>query len=448
MPHVFGIRREDLSKTGEKRVAITPAKVPLLQQSGISLLVQPCCYPGHPEAKRAFPDEAYLAQGARLTEDLSPADVILGLKEVAIPELIPGKTYLFFSHTHKGQPKNRPLLRAMVERNITLIDYELLTDEQGRRLVTAFTYFAGYAGMTDSLWTLGRRWKDKGIASAFDAIPQAIEWEDLPRVRRAVEAAGEQIRLHGTPASQPPVIIAVLGTGKTSTGAQSILAHLPVEYIRPDQLEHTVDHGDRHKVYVLLLDIPQMFRLRPDSPYRATNPDNAALYRLYLSEPDHFESNLDKVFPYVTVLMNCILWSPKYPRLLTRQDTAAWWAQHKTLEVIGDISCDPDGAIQFSQETWITDPVFIYDPATDTSTLGFAGDGIAVMAVTNLPCEFSSDASELFSEELLEHLLALGHADLTASSPRAAGFPPALARATLLWKGEFTEAFGYMREFL
>jgi alpha-aminoadipic semialdehyde synthase len=146
--------------------------------------------------------------------------------------------------------------------------------------------------------------------------------------------------------------------------------------------------------------------------------------------------------------MNCIIWAPRFPRLLTREATRAWYPQHQTLEVIGDITCDPDGAIQFSQETWIDEPVFIYDPATDQSHLGFDGEGIAVMAVTNLPCEFSADASAQFSEDFRPLMPGLAQADFSAADPVAAGLPEPLQRATILWKGEFTPDFAYMREFL
>ena len=170
--------------------------------------------------------------------------------------------------------------------------------------------------MTDSLWTLGKRWKMRGIDSPFANIPQSIEREDLALIRQDIQAAGQQIAKIGTPASQPPVIIVILGTGKTSQGSQSMLAHLPIESISLHQLKETFLHGDRKKVYQCVLEVSDMFRWKSDSPYDHQNIDDKNAYAIYLREPQYFESNLDQIFPYATILMNCILWGPDYPRLL------------------------------------------------------------------------------------------------------------------------------------
>lgn len=448
MPKTVGVRREDLSKTGEKRVAITPNTASSLLSANHRVLVQPGIHYHSGENKRAFSDQKYVDAGATIQEDIRDADIIFGLKEVEIDSLIPSKTYLFFSHTHKGQVKNRPLLKALMEKKITMIDYELIVDEQNTRLVTAFTYFAGYAGMTDSLWTLGKRWNMRGVDSAFTQIPQSIEREDLPKIREDITAAGKHIAKHGTPASQPPVIITILGRGKTSAGSKSMLEHLPTEYITFDQLEDVYQNGDRRKVYVLVIGIRNMFRPKPGFEHLVEGKSKKEFNRAYNSQPDHFRSNLDRVIPFTTILMNCILWSPEFPRLLTREETNDWWNPGKTLEVIGDITCDPEGSIQFSKETWITNPVFIYNPETRTSTDGFEGDGIAVMAVTNLPCEFPGDASTQFSSELFDLIHDLVNADHDAASLEKAGFPEPMRKATILWKGELTEEYRYMEEFV
>ncbi len=448
MSVIFGIRREDLDKLGEKRVAISPHSAKVMMDAGHQILVQPAVNPVSGENKRAFPDEMYAATGAKIAENLRDAQIIIGLKEVAKDDLIPEKTYFFFSHTHKGQLKNRALLQAMVEKRISLIDYELIADERDRRLLTAFTYFAGYAGMTDTLWALGQRWRHQGIASPFEKIPQSVEREDLELLRQDIRFAGEEIRRMGTPADLPPVITAILGNGKTSAGSQRMYSELPVEHISMVQLQETFLHGSRKKVYQLLLEISDMFRIRSDSPYAGIIHDSASFQQLYLSEPQHFESNLEQIFPYATILMNCILWGPSYPRLLTKENTAAWWQAHQVLQVIGDISCDPEGAIQFSKETWIDNPVYVYDPSRQSFHDGFEGPGIAVMAVTNLPCEIPADASAQFSAELEPWILALASADLQARTVDQSGLPDPLQRATILWKGELTPAYAYMKDFL
>lgn len=431
------------------RAAITPAEAFHLSVAGAEILVQPGHYPTTGEQKRIFPDADYESAGANISEDLSTTDVIFGIKEVPIPEILPNKAYLFFSHTHKGQKKNRPMLQTLVNQRATLIDYELITDNiDHNRLITAFTYFAGYAGMIDSLWTLGRRLADKGIANPFEVVPQSVENGDLEDIKRILREVGQHISQHGTPANRPPLITAFLGKGKTSHGAQVIYDLLPVKEITVNELAETFHHGDRRFVYKLVLHIPELYRLRENDAARRAELGDAGFCSLYKSQPELFEGDLERIFPYITLMMNCVLWAPRFPRLLTRDDARTWWGQYQTLEVIGDISCDPDGSVQFSRETWVTNPVFVYHPETEQDTDGFEGDGIAVMAVTNLPCEFSADASHGFCNNLKPFFQPLLEADLTAADPESAGLPPELARATILWQGRFTPDFAYMQAFL
>ncbi len=447
MEQHIGIRREDLDKRGEQRVALTPTQVQMLTQQGHRVWVQPGVHPETGEVKRAFADEAYRGAGAQVSEDLSKARLIFGLKEVKEGQLLPGRTYLFFSHTHKGQVKNRPLLRTMQQQAITLIDYELITDPEDRRRLTAFTYFAGYAGMTDSLWTLGQRYRQRGLDHPLGLIPQSISAGSLEAVHRLIEQAGNQIREKGTPAELPPLITGFLGNGKTSAGAQEIYDRLPVQAITLAELPDAWAHGARNQVYKLVLEVPDMFRLKAAAPLSIDERDRLGFYQTYRRQPEHFESNLDQVFPYCPLLMNCITWGPTYPRLISRDQAAAWYAQAQTLEVIGDITCDPEGAIQFSRETWIDEPVFIYDPLTRESLLGFEGPGVAVMAVTNLPCEFSADASERFAHELGALLPDLLTADWDAPTLDEAGLSAALREATILWRGQLTPRYAYMAAF-
>jgi hypothetical protein len=116
--------------------------------------------------------------------------------------------------------------------------------------------------------------------------------------------------------------------------------------------------------------------------------------------------------------------------------------------VIGDITCDPEGAIQFSRETWIDNPVFTYYPADDHTLDGILPDGISVMAVTNLPCEFSADASVHFGREIQPLLMSIAAADYDAPSPADAGLPMPAIQATILWQGAFTPPYTYMQAFV
>ncbi len=169
--------------------------------------------------------------------------------------------------------------------------------------------------------------------------------------------------------------------------------------------------------------------------------------QVYFNNPEYFESNLDKVLPYVTVLMNCIIWSPKFPRTVTKALMKKIYADSKVLKVIGDITCDPNGSIEFSKETWIDNPVYIYNPLTKKNKDGFEGDGIAVMAVTNLPCEFSYDASQQFSDDLSPFLEDIVKANYEGTLAEAQ-LPDEIKRAVIMWQGRFTENFAYMNSFL
>lgn len=183
----IGIRREGKNRW-ERRVALNPEAVSnLISKHNCKVLVQP-------SSKRIFNDAAYAAVGAKITEDLGPADVILGVKEVPTQELLANKTYMFFSHTHKGQPYNMGMLNDILAKKIRLIDYELLTDENYRRLV-AFGRFAGYAGMVDGLVGLGQRLLTQGYGTPFLNIGMSYKYASLQDARLDLFKIGLDIKV-------------------------------------------------------------------------------------------------------------------------------------------------------------------------------------------------------------------------------------------------------------
>lgn len=450
MKNTIAIRREDSNKRGEKRVAITPTFAKTINDWKYKLIVQPSISPDTGDLKRAFPDNRYKKLGAEISENLSKADVIFGLKEIMPQKLINGKVYYCFSHTHKGQLKNRQMLKTMMEKEITLIDYELIRDKKGHRLVTAFTYNAGYAGMVDTLWAFGEKLKRDGVKNPFAIIPQAVEGEDLDHIIKIIKETGQVIKKYGTPKELPPIITTFLGKGKTSYGAQEIYNLLPVENITLDQLPEVYSLGSRKKVYKLILRKSEIYRLKVGSQMDIDKFNKLHVMdreRHYMVNPELYETNLDKVIPFISILMNCIVWSPRYPRALPKDLIKYVYKNHKTLKAIGDITCDPNGSIEFSKETWIDNPVYVYNPMDETLKDGFEGEGVIVMAVTNLPCEFSADASEQFSKDLLPFLKGIVKADYKNSLSESQ-LPPEIQRAVILWKGKFTKEFDYMKNFI
>jgi len=450
MKNTIGVIREGRSKRGEKRTAITPADVKLITSWGHKVIVQSGKHPETGEEKRIFKDVEYHKAGAEISEDLSPVELIFGLKELSIGRILPGKAYYFFSHTHKGQVKNRPLLKKLVELNSTVIDYELITNDKGERLITAFTYNAGYAGMVDSLWTLGKRLNVLGISNPFESVPQAVEGQDLHSVKNVIKRVALKIEKEGTPKQIPPVIVCFLGKGKTAFGSRVIFNLLPHQDISINEVENVFKNGSRNKVYALQIDIEDIYRLKKEMIDKSGEYENLNIkgkQKYYLEHPDYFESNLDNILPFVSIIMNCIIWSNKYPRSITKKMTKKLWQSSKTLKVIGDITCDPNGSIEFSKETWIDDPVFIFNPITESSKNGFEGDGIAVMAVTNLPCEFSADASIQFSEDLKPFLQKIVKANYKGSLDES-NLPEEIKTAVILWKGNFTPKYSNMKKFI
>jgi len=450
MKNVIGIMREGLSKKGEKRVAVTPGKAKQIIGWEHNLIVQSAVNPETGEVKRAFADELYKQAGAEISEDLADADIIFGLKEIDIDRIIKDKAYYFFSHTHKGQLKNRNMLKALIDNKSTFIDYQLISNANNIRLITAFTYNAGYAGMVDTLWTLGKRLTLGDLKNPFDNLHQAIEEEHLDKAKSSFTQAAKEIKTSGTPGNLPPVIVCFLGKGKTAQGSREMFDLLPHEDISINQLNEVYENGSRKKLYALHIDIEEIYRLKEKSDFAKADFDQLSVrdkQQLYFDNPDYFESNLDKVLPYITVLMNCISWSPKFPRTVTKELMKKIYAESNALKVIGDITCDPNGSIEFSKETWIDNPVYIYNPLTQEIQDGFKGDGIAVMAVTNLPCEFSADASEQFSNDLSPFLKDIVKANYNGTMADSQ-LPDEIKHAVIMWQGKFTKDFKYMNKFL
>lgn len=160
--HVIGIRREDQSPW-ERRAPFAPEHVrTLVKKHNIKVLIQP-------SNRRAFPIISYVQAGAIAQEDLSEASVIIGVKQVPADLLLPNKVYVMFSHTHKAQPGNMAMLDACLEKNVMLVDYERIVDDQGARLV-AFGKYAGVVGMINILHGLGLRFLALGHHTPFMVV--------------------------------------------------------------------------------------------------------------------------------------------------------------------------------------------------------------------------------------------------------------------------------------
>jgi len=208
------IRAEDKNEW-ERRTPLVPHDLKtILQQTSTKAFVEK-------SAKRIFKEEEYAAAGAEVCESMEAGDIIFGVKEIPKEKILDNKTYLFFSHTIKGQKENMPMLQRIIDSGSTLIDYEKITDEQGRRLVY-FGPFAGDAGALDILWLAGEYWQNKGLQTPFNACRQANQYDSVADAKAQLSKTGDQIRTQGLPGKISPLVIGIMGYGNVSKGAQNI----------------------------------------------------------------------------------------------------------------------------------------------------------------------------------------------------------------------------------
>lgn len=434
MQRCIGVRREDKS-SWERRTPITPAVAQAMaEQHGILVLVQP-------SPQRAFNTAEFEAAGAQVQEDLSACPVVLGIKEIPKSAFLAGQAYVFFAHVIKGQPFNMPMLQRMLDLSCTLIDYEKVTDDAGRRLIF-FGWHAGVAGMLETLWALGQRLAWQGIPNPFTALRRAYDYHDIAEAKAAVQQIGEAIRRDGLPAALAPLTIGVAGYGNVARGVWEILDLLPVQRIEPGELR-----GLDTLRYSTNVIYATTFR----EEHMATPLASGASFDLqnYYATPQAYRADFEQYLPDLTVLVNAIYWDPRYPRLVTKEYLRqAWAAGRPRLRVIGDISCDIDGAIECTvKATEPGDPNFVYNPLTGEIADGVAGEGVVVMAVDILPSELPRDASDYFSQVLLPYAPALAAADYTAPFDDLA-LPPEIKRAVIAHRGQLTPGFQYLQQHL
>jgi alpha-aminoadipic semialdehyde synthase len=432
MGFTLGIRREDKNKW-ERRVPIIPRHAKELKEKhGIETIIQPSTI-------RVFKDEEFDSAGAILNEDLSSSSVVFAVKEIPIKYLQKGKKYVFFSHTIKGQSYNMSMLKKMMELGCTLIDYEKITDKNGCRLVF-FGKFAGIAGMIDTLWAYGQRMKWNKIKTPLSEIKQTIYYNDLNQAREHIKKIGEKIKCEGLPESLTPFIVGFAGYGNVSSGAQEILDILPVKEIKPKQLEAIHENFSNKVGYKVIFKEKDI--VEPISSEKEFNLQE------YYDQPHLYRSIFQQYIRRLSILMNCIYWDKQYPRLITKEFLEENLTGHLKLQVIGDISVDINGAIEFTEKSTTPDnPVFVYNPIRDDVIEGFSGNGIVVMAVDNLPCELPKESSQAFSDSLLPFISYIIKADYSVNFEQLE-LPHEIKKAMILYQGKLTPKYQYINRFL
>lgn len=355
---------------------------------------------------RIFPDSAYVDRGFTVTSNLQDCDILLGVKEVPIQALIPNKKYFFFSHTIKEQPYNRDLLRAVLERNITLYDHETVTDKNGFRLI-GFGRYAGIVGAYNGFRGLGIR----------DELFELKKVEHLPDYN-ALRKELQKVKLPNS------FKIILSGAGKVAGGALEILNALKIKEVG---VEEYLNQSFEKPVFcqIDVLDYNQ----RKDSQV-LNNQD-------FYDHPTEYISNFHRFAQVTDYFIAGHFYGEHAPFLFTRKDAKK---DDFNIHFIADVSCDIDGPIASTiRPSTIADPFYGYDPQTEIEVpLGTKGS-IGVMAVDNLPCELPKDASEGFGEMFLEHVIpAFFNGD-------KAGI---LKRAKMTEKGKLTPRFSYLQDFV
>lgn len=385
----------------DKRVAFTPLQAEEIQQrfDGIRIICQE-------SEVRAFNDEEYREKGIVVTENVDVCDVLMGIKEVQIKDLIADKTYLFFSHTLKKQPHNRKLLQEILKKNITLIDYEALKDRHGNRLV-AFGRYAGIVGAYNALWTYGKRFKQFNIRRAYECF----DINDLKRELRKVKL--------------PALKIILTGAGRVGRGAMETLDSADIRKVNSeDFLTKQFDEP----VYVQL----------SSADYHVRKETGIFNRDEFHRSPERYDSIFKKFATVADILIAGAYWNPKAPVLFTPADM-----QQKDfkISIIADVTCDIDGSIPSTKKaSSIVDPIYDYDPMTDSVNPPMNNEKyVTVMAIDNLPCELPRSASEEFGRDLIDKILPR----LVIEDKEGV-----IERATIAKNGKLTEHFQYLADYV
>ncbi len=383
----------------DNRVALSPEQCKGLQNtySDIKILVEPC-------SNRCFADHEYKRAGIELSEDLSDCNLLMGIKEVPINDLISDKRYMFFSHTKKKQSYNRQLLQAIINKNITLIDYECLEHDDGQRIL-GFGFFAGVVGAHNGMMAYGKRTGSFELGRVY----KVKSYRDLIHTYFGLKL--------------PNIKIVVTGSGRVSSGILEVMNLLGIIEVDPDEY---IEREFSYPVYVHLkgADLYE---------HKVTGKYNRLHFHTY---PNQYQCKFINYIAYTDILMNGIYWDTSLPRLFTWEDMLR---PDFKIVTIADVSDDINGSVpcNFGDST-IENPVYGADPVSRQMIDPYQKNGIDIMAVGNLPNELPRDASRYFGDQLIKFILD----DIRT------GTSTIIERATIVKQGKLTETYNYLEDFL
>lgn len=385
----------------DRRSALTPSTATELLKKfpNVELFVQP-------SELRAFKDEEYLAKGLTLKEDLSDCDVLIGVKEVKIEKLIPNKKYMFFSHIAKKQPYNKPLIKAFINKKITITDYEYLTNQKGMRLV-AFGKWAGVVGAYNGMRTWGLRTNDFSIKSASEYLDKNEMYEHCKDVKLK------------------PIKIVITGGGRVATGATETLKAFGIKEVSP-------------KDFLLNKYNEAVFTKVEPPEYVQHKEGKEFTYPHFFANPQEYETIFEPFTKVADIYVACHFWDPKSPEFITPNQAKQ---EDFNIKVIADVSCDIKKPIASTlRASTIEEPFYDYNPQTQKEEPAFSNEkNISVMAIDNLPGELPRDASEDFSKGLIDNIFPFLFGEDSQT---------VIERATIVKNGALTSKYSYLSDWV
>jgi alanine dehydrogenase len=384
----------------DERVPLSPIQCKEIVEKfpSIQLVVQK-------SSVRRFQDEEYTQNGIKIVDSVEDCDILMGVKEVPIEQLIPHKTYFYFSHTTKKQPYNRNLLKAMLAKNITMVDYEGLTNSKGLRLI-GFGKYAGIVGCYNTFYAYGKKTGTYDLKRAYQCFDRA-----------EMEAELHKIKL---PANYK---IVITGGGRVAHGTIEILEKIRIKQVSPNEI---LNNSFNEPVFAQLM--------ADDYNKRIDGKD--FIRRDFYQDPTPFKSDFMRFAKIADMYISCHFWSSKSPFIFTREDAKS---PDFNIKIVGDVSCDIDGPVACTlRASTIKEPLYGYCPDTESEVDFNAKNAITVMAVDNLPCELPKDASADFGREFIDKVLP----HLINDSENV------IERATICKNGDLTARYEFLRDYV
>ena len=295
--------------------------------------------------------------------------------------LIDNKKYLFFSHTSKIQADNseavqgtpgmdkKDLLKKIVEKNITLIDYENIRDINGSRYL-GFGRFAGIIGCYNSLALYESFLNNSQLPRAFDvnnysALKKIIQEKNFSRLR-----------------------ILITGDGRVTKGALELLKISNINQVSKYEF---LNNKFNTSVFCNL----------KTSDYVSTKLNNKFNLQHFIKNPKKYNSIAEKYLEKTNLLISAHYWDPISPKIFELKNLYKF----KDLKVIGDITCDINGSIPTTlKSTSIENPYFYFNK-DNYKEMKRSNNSLAIMAVDNLPSELPRDSSEEFGDSIVKEVL-------------------------------------------